>query len=70
MLGVLQLAHRQFVRMASTYAAGTHSIAYVTVPSEEVGTKLAKGLIENKLAACVNIIPGIKSIWLKRERLE
>lgn len=47
----------------SRYVAGTHSVAFVTVPNEELGRKLAKGLLENKLAACVNIIPGVKSIY-------
>uniref|UniRef100_A0A224XZJ4 Putative conserved secreted protein n=1 Tax=Panstrongylus lignarius TaxID=156445 RepID=A0A224XZJ4_9HEMI len=45
------------------YKAGTHSVAYVTAPSEEVAKKLAKGAVENELAACVNIIPKITSIY-------
>ncbi len=38
-------------------------VSFVTVPSEEEGGKLAKGLVESKLAACVNIIPSIRSIY-------
>lgn len=33
-------------------------IAFCTVPSKDVGQKIASSLVENKLAACVNIIPG------------
>jgi len=30
------------------------AVVYVTVPNEELGEKLSKGLLENKLCACVN----------------
>ncbi|RLU23379.1 hypothetical protein DMN91_003583 [Ooceraea biroi] len=43
--------------------AGQHSVAYVTVPDDAVAKKIARGLVENKLAACVNIIPQLTSIY-------
>ncbi|XP_011689151.1 PREDICTED: protein CutA homolog isoform X1 [Wasmannia auropunctata] len=43
--------------------AGVHSVAYVTVPDDAVAKRLARGLVENKLAACVNIIPQLTSIF-------
>lgn len=48
---------------SSSSLAGLYSVAYVTVPNDEVGKKLARGLVENKLAACVNIIPQLLSIY-------
>lgn len=46
------------------YEAGSSSIAFVTTPDSNTAKKLAHGLVENKLAACVNIIPQIQSIYL------
>lgn len=43
--------------------AGVHSVAYVTVPDDAVAKRLARGLVENKFAACVNIIPQLTSIY-------
>ncbi|KOC67233.1 Protein CutA like protein [Habropoda laboriosa] len=43
--------------------ADVHSVAYVTVPTEDVAKKLAHGLVKNKLAACVNIIPQLTSVY-------
>ncbi|XP_044001695.1 protein CutA homolog [Aphidius gifuensis] len=40
-----------------------YSVAYVTVPSIEIAKTLAHGVVKNKLAACVNIIPQITSIY-------
>lgn len=51
-------------------------VIFITTPSEEVATKLARyflplfskiivklrAVVEHKLAACVNIVPGIKSM--------
>ena len=40
-----------------------HYIALSTCPTPEVATQLAQEVVEQKLAACVNIIPGIQSIY-------
>ncbi|XP_037868919.1 protein CutA homolog [Bombyx mori] len=40
-----------------------YSVVYVTVPNDEVGRTIGHGLVKNKLAACVNSIPGITSIY-------
>ena len=46
-------ANRSTNMSSSEYIA-----AYVTVPSQELGSKIATALLTDKLVACVNIIPG------------
>lgn len=48
---------------ATAYIAGSHSVAFVTTPNEETARKLARGIISQKLAACVNIIPKVLSVY-------
>jgi periplasmic divalent cation tolerance protein len=43
---------------------------FVTVPNFEEGKKIANLLIENKLAACVNIIPNLLSIYWWKGKIE
>ncbi|MBT3070844.1 divalent-cation tolerance protein CutA [Rhodomicrobium sp. Az07] len=38
-------------------------IIYTTLPSEEDAQKLGGELVEKKLAACINILPGMVSIY-------
>ncbi len=47
----------------STSEPGGSSVAYVTVPNMEVAKKISHGLVTSKLAACVNIIPGVTSVY-------
>jgi periplasmic divalent cation tolerance protein len=36
---------------------------HVTMPNQQEATALARALVEESLAACVNLIPGIRSIY-------
>ncbi|EOA27976.1 hypothetical protein CARUB_v10024149mg [Capsella rubella] len=38
-------------------------VVYVTVPNREAGKKLANSIVQEKLAACVNIVPGVESVY-------
>ena len=40
-----------------------HIVVYVTAGSAEEAEQLGKGLVEEKLAFCANIVPGIKSYY-------
>ncbi len=41
-----------------------------TVPDEAAAENLARGLIEGRLAACVNAIPGVKSFYRWQGKIE
>jgi periplasmic divalent cation tolerance protein len=34
-----------------------------TAPSADVGATLARGLVEARLAACVNVVAGVRSVY-------
>ena len=38
-------------------------MAFVTAPDSSKAKEIAGGLVSNKLAACVNIIPGVESVY-------
>jgi periplasmic divalent cation tolerance protein len=38
-------------------------IVFCTAGSQEEARKIARALVERRLAACVNIVPGIESIY-------
>jgi len=40
-----------------------HCIIYITAGSKEEANKLSRGLVEEKLAFCVNAVPGIQSTY-------
>lgn len=41
-----------------------------TVPSVEVGEALGRSLVEARLAACVNIVPGVMSIYRWQDEMQ
>lgn len=42
----------------------------ITVPDRQIAEKLAKKLIDERLVACVSIVPGIKSIYRWQGKIE
>lgn len=45
-------------------------VLYVTTPSPDVAKKLARGLLEEKLIACANLVPKITSIYTWKDKIE
>jgi periplasmic divalent cation tolerance protein len=44
-------------------AEGVHVVAFTTAPSADKAADLARALVGEGLAACVNIVPGVRSIY-------
>ena len=45
-------------------------VVLCTVPDEDTAQRLARGLVEARLAACVNAIPGVKSYYRWKGKTE
>ena len=43
---------------------------YVTVPSSTLAQQIAETVVSEHLAACANIIPGMKSIYRWQDKIE
>jgi periplasmic divalent cation tolerance protein len=72
--GGFNQARRALIRatlgtMASS-ADGDYCVAYVTTSGEQEAGKLAEGLVGEKLVACVNIIPQIRSVYTWQGKVE
>lgn len=53
-----------------TKASQKLKIFYVTAPSTKVARKLAKTLLEERLIACANILPKMKSLYRWQGKVE
>jgi len=45
-------------------------VIFITAPDEKVASQIAKALVEEKLAGCVNIIKDIRSIYFWQGKVE
>mmetsp|Transcript_35145 Transcript_35145/g.68423 ORF Transcript_35145/g.68423 Transcript_35145/m.68423 type:complete len:196 (+) Transcript_35145:1-588(+) len=50
--------------------ASEFRVVWVTAPDEKEGTKMASALVSKKLAACVNIVPNLVSIYSWKGKIE
>ncbi len=47
-----------------------YSVVLTTVSSEEEASKLAKSLVDSRLAACVSIIPNVTSVYNWKDQMQ
>ncbi len=45
-------------------------VVLVTAPDGEIGARIARTLVEERLAACVNLVPAVRSIYRWQGRIE
>ncbi len=50
--------------------AENHIVTLCTVPDRESGEKIAAALVEERLAACVNIVAGVASVYRWKGKVE
>jgi hypothetical protein len=63
LLLTLSVAMRPDLVGPSRDMASLFSVCYVTVPTMEVAERVASHLVARKAAACVNILPGVTSVY-------
>jgi periplasmic divalent cation tolerance protein len=49
---------------------GEHNVVLVTASTEEEAVQIARALVESRLAGCVNIIQGVRSIYRWQGKVE
>lgn len=47
-----------------------YMVVFITVPKEEEAVTIAKTLVEEKLAGCINIVKNIRSIYFWQGKIE
>jgi periplasmic divalent cation tolerance protein len=45
-------------------------VVYITAPNEDEAVKISKALVEGRLAGCVNMVRGIRSIYMWEGKTE
>ncbi|KAM3911430.1 protein CutA homolog [Leptodactylus fuscus] len=52
------------------YISGSHSLALINCPNEEIAREIARGLLEKRLAASVNMMPKSSSLYIWKGEIE
>uniref|UniRef100_A0A8C8RCI9 Protein CutA homolog n=1 Tax=Pelusios castaneus TaxID=367368 RepID=A0A8C8RCI9_9SAUR len=56
--------------LTGNYISGTHSIAFINCPNEQVAKDIARAIMDKKLAACINILPKASSMYFWKGEIE
>lgn len=55
--------------MTSRTQGGAARLVWITAPDAQVALRLARGLVEERLAACAQVLPGMTSVYRWQERV-
>jgi periplasmic divalent cation tolerance protein len=50
--------------------AGAPLVVLTTAPDRETAERIARALVERSLAACVNLVPGVRSLYRWKGKIE
>jgi periplasmic divalent cation tolerance protein len=53
-----------------TLALNEFQLLLCTCPDQETASRIASALVEQRLAACVNILPGVRSVYRWQAAIE
>ncbi|EDO33299.1 predicted protein [Nematostella vectensis] len=56
--------------MADNSGCGVYSACFITCPNMETAKALARSVVEENIAACVNLIPGITSVYMYEKKFQ
>jgi periplasmic divalent cation tolerance protein len=51
-------------------AMAEHLLVYCTCPDKNVARDIAEQLVQQQLAACINIVPGLESVYRWKNNIE
>ncbi|KAM3728203.1 Protein CutA [Dirofilaria immitis] len=60
----------QLMTTARSIGQTLYSIVYVTVPNSTIAQQIAREVVKEKYAACVNIVPTVTSIYEWEDKLQ
>lgn len=61
---------RRAIKKSSAQAKKPVSVVLVTAPNEASAARLARTLVEERLVACANLVPKIRSIYRWKGKIE
>jgi len=57
-------------RLRISLMLGTYVVVLITTPSKEEAERIARDLLSKKLAACVNMVSDVKSLFWWEEKID
>eukprot|EP00075_Anas_platyrhynchos_P037360 XP_027326613.1 protein CutA homolog [Anas platyrhynchos] len=64
------LALQMHAAITGSYISGTHSIAFINCLNEQIAKDIARGIMDKRLAAYVNILPKSSALYFWKGELE